>query len=85
MSRERRLGRGLEALLGRSAESAEPQQPLAEDAQFGMGDSSQTPEPPAYEGDISDFDETPPHEAVDGGAAVTRSEDGQQWLPVSGV
>src|SRR5436853_445440 len=68
VSKERRLGRGLEALLGRS---------------FGTEEGSYaTPAPVADGGYVTDgsYNSTSTtNEAF--GDDVTRSEDGQQWLP----
>jgi ParB family transcriptional regulator, chromosome partitioning protein len=75
VSKERRLGRGLEALLGRSfgyedtpagtTPTAEAQAPAVESSTF---QSAWVPEPTHF---------TPAPIATE----ITRSEDGQQWLP----
>ncbi len=80
MSKERRLGRGLEALLGRSFSSDEPSiaaPPAATAApawSAGVDDAFGSPIPQAQMNDV-----------VDGGADVTRSSDGQQWLGVAAI
>lgn len=64
MSKERRLGRGLEALLGRSFDA-----PATDfGGSSGEGDSGVVFETPSMEG------------VVTGGQDVTQSPDGQQWL-----
>jgi ParB family transcriptional regulator, chromosome partitioning protein len=69
VSKERRLGRGLEALLGRAFSS---------ESSSYAGEA----EPPASEASFSsDATQAPPSSNVDGDD-VTRSSDGQQWLPV---
>ncbi len=69
MSRERRLGRGLEALLGRSFDA--PMQVAAPaDAGFGQATASEPEMLASGSEDASD---------------VTRSADGQQWLPLTAV
>jgi ParB family transcriptional regulator, chromosome partitioning protein len=88
VSKERRLGRGLEALLGRSFS--------ADDGTY----ASTTPEPtapvelPSYgsqgglgsEGAFgSDVPQALMSGVVDGGADVTRSSDGQQWLGLATI
>ncbi len=76
MSRERRLGRGLEALLGRSFE-APMQVAAAADAGFGQETAS---EPVMLASESED--------ARHGGSStsdLTRSADGQQWLPITAV
>ncbi len=72
MSRERRLGRGLEALLGRSLDS--PSETASEgetgsDRDLVTGES--TPEFAVYSGNDS--------------PEVTRSDDGQQWLELGSI
>ncbi|MCA9236599.1 MAG: ParB/RepB/Spo0J family partition protein [Planctomycetales bacterium] len=64
MSNQRRLGRGLEALLGRSLDA-----PAASGA--SQADPSVAPIPPSY--------------TITPGEDVTRSDDGQQWLPLGVV
>ncbi len=71
MSKERRLGRGLEALLGRTFGGEEgsyasaPSEPIALDASF--------------DADGGSFAATAP------GDDVTRTEDGQQWLALASI
>lgn len=67
MSKERRLGRGLEALLGRSFEGQSQDAPAGEQ-QYESFEGQQSFEPNSYQSDAS-TDEN-----------VTRSGDGQQWL-----
>lgn len=73
MSRERRLGRGLEALLGRSVDYGDG------DGAGEAADGAMRTAPAVYE----------PHDAhrgvVDLGSDVTRSEDGQQWVDVHAI
>ena len=64
MSNQRRLGRGLEALLGRSLDA-----PAA--GGESQADPSVAPIPPSY--------------TITPGEDVTRSDDGQQWLPLGVV
>lgn len=71
MSKERRLGRGLEALLGRSygsLESNEGAPPAAGD--FAAVDSQAV---------------TSDEHAATGSAEVTRSADGQQWMSLTAI
>ena len=68
MSKERRLGRGLEALLGRSYDA-----PLSTVTRLNAAGESATHETPAVQA------------VVDGGADVTRSADGQQWMALADV
>ncbi|MBX3424830.1 MAG: ParB/RepB/Spo0J family partition protein [Pirellulales bacterium] len=63
MSNQRRLGRGLEALLGRSFEAPPANEPI----------------PPSYVIDSIGSPSTPPP------SDLTRSDDGQQWLPLEAI
>ncbi len=80
MSKERRLGRGLEALLGRSFGGEETSYAAAPDQggeQFG-GD--------AASGDVQyGSQEAGGFMAGTPGDEVTRSADGQQWLPLGSI
>lgn len=81
MSKERRLGRGLEALLGRTFASevssyASPAPDPAAPAPYGAEVDS---------GHSSELQQALMTGVVDGGADVTRSSDGQQWLPLVAV
>lgn len=81
MSKERRLGRGLEALLGRTFASEEssyasPAPDPAAPAPYGAEVDS---------GHSSELQQALMTGVVDGGADVTRSSDGQQWLPLVAV
>jgi ParB family chromosome partitioning protein len=86
VSKERRLGRGLEALLGRTfaanessyggATSAEPA-PVATD---GFGQPNETPT--SFDAALTGFQDPASHQAS---SDLTRSEDGQQWLAVSSI
>ena len=67
MSKERRLGRGLEALLGRSFE-AQPQDASVEEQQYESFEAAPQFDSGSYQSHAS-TDEN-----------VTRSADGQQWL-----
>jgi ParB family chromosome partitioning protein len=75
------LGRGLEALLGRTFASEEssyanPVQEPAAPAPYGVASEG---------GYSSDLPQALMTGVVDGGADVTRSSDGQQWLPLVAV
>ena len=72
MSKERRLGRGLEALLGRSFEAQSQDAPAGEQ-QYSSFAGQESFEPNSYQSDAS-IDEH-----------VTRSGDGQQWLGLSTI
>lgn len=69
MSRERRLGRGLEALLGRSPETAS--KPAADEPRFQYPQPQEQPSQPL--GIYAEAEQ------------ITRSEDGQQWLELSAI
>ncbi|HUE74294.1 MAG TPA: ParB/RepB/Spo0J family partition protein, partial [Pirellulaceae bacterium] len=69
MSKERRLGRGLEALLGRSLDGAGPVAPA--DGFASSSDGSPGSGPFVDSSIVNNGD-----------VNVTRSEDGQQWLPL---
>lgn len=77
MSKERRLGRGLEALLGRSFEGqpseGQPGEGHSHEGQLEGQQLDSFEQPPQFES--SEFHS---HASVD--ANVTRSADGQQWL-----
>lgn len=83
MSRERRLGRGLEALLGRSIEPAaegnlQGDQPSVESL---SAEAALT----AHDAAEGAGEATPPAGQASTDVNVTRSDDGQQWLPVTGI
>lgn len=83
MSNQRRLGRGLEALLGRTFETpAEGATETVQDQPAPMQEVSleDGAEDPAQSSSLPEVDETP-NLAVD----LTRSDDGQQWLEVNSV
>lgn len=73
MSKERRLGRGLEALLGRSF--AHEETPAV---------STAAPAPSAFDGYSSAEAESSSPSAADNGD-VTRSADGQSWLAIGAI
>lgn len=78
MSKERRLGRGLEALLGRSVEpTANAQDAPASDAIRDEVASNQQAE--IKLGVIS------PDDHDDSNASITQDEDGQKWLDLSAI
>jgi len=88
VSRERRLGRGLEALLGRSIEPAsESETPVDVDGEQVF---TNAPSDASVDGSNEGSHEptqqynAQPIQPIDA-ADVTRSDDGQQWLPAASV
>jgi len=71
VSKERRLGRGLEALLGRSFEG-----PTPSPASISLHTLQESELNSAAEG---------PGDASNAGSEVTHSADGQQWLPLTAI
>ena len=72
MSKERRLGRGLEALLGRSFDG-QPNEMESQDGQPNLPEQGSYEQAPQFES--SEF-----HSHASTDENVTRSADGQQWL-----
>src|SRR5262245_26929100 len=72
VSKERRLGRGLEALLGRTFGNEESS--LATPSQVGDGGY-------ATDASYGSYGTT----GAGSDSEVTRSEDGQQWLPLASI
>ncbi|HYO24731.1 MAG TPA: ParB/RepB/Spo0J family partition protein [Lacipirellulaceae bacterium] len=80
MSKERRLGRGLEALLGRSFGAEDGLSPSG-----GASFDGNDPQASGYDNQQWAAGASVPSSPAAGDDGVTRSDDGQQWLPVASV